>query len=222
MESTFSTLPLAILVRSRAATEITAISASLNGDLESLGTDSTVEVSFEYGTTPEFGHTTTAKVMDTTGAFSADISELLPGTIYYFRARATGSQSVHDDAITFSTAQEPVVNLSQASNITTNGATLNGKLVSTGKATSVTVRFEYGTTPDYGHQTTTQEMTSAGVFSVNVTDLEPGTTYHFRAVAVGEGTAYSPDATFSTLTVNMPPGGGGGEAEAEAPIIKSN
>ena len=45
-------------------------------------------------------------------------------------------------------------------------------------------------------------LTSAGAFTANLTGLNPGQTYHFRAKAVGDGTTYGSDQSFTTLTTN--------------------
>jgi len=61
------------------------------------------------------------------------------------------------------------------------------------------VSFDWGTTTDYGNTTTVQTMTGIGAFSYALDGLlTPGTTYHFRAKAVGDGTVYGDDLTFTT------------------------
>ena len=73
-----------------------------------------------------------------------------------------------------------------------------------GTASSVTVSFEYGTTTSYGSTVAgvPATLTSAGDFTANLTGLTLGQTYHFRAKAVGDGTVYGNDATF---TIGTPP-----------------
>lgn len=64
---------------------------------------------------------------------------------------------------------------------------------------------EYGTTTSYGSTTTS----AAGVTShtVTLTDLDPGTTYHFRVSSTdADGlTSTSGDRTFTTTTTTVPP-----------------
>jgi hypothetical protein len=67
-----------------------------------------------------------------------------------------------------------------------------------GTATSVEVSFQWGLTTSYGNETTAQTLNTAGPFSFNITGLTPATTYHFIAKAVGDGTAYGSDMTFTT------------------------
>ncbi len=92
----------------------------------------------------------------------------------------------------------PAVTTSAAGNITADSAILNGNLTAMGTATSVQVSFEWGNTTDYGNETPAQIMTGTGAFSGNITGLSPNTTYHFRVRAVGDGTSYGNDTTFTT------------------------
>lgn len=68
-----------------------------------------------------------------------------------------------------------------------------------------TSRIEYGTTTAYGLNTLTTAYASPGLTSiaVNVSLLQPGTTYHFRlATSNAGGTWYGNDNTFTTLSLN--------------------
>ncbi len=73
------------------ASNITPTSATLNGNLSSLGTASTVFVSFEYGLTTAYGNETTPQAITTTGPFSSPLSSLSPNTTHHFRAKAVGN-----------------------------------------------------------------------------------------------------------------------------------
>jgi hypothetical protein len=97
------------------------------------------------------------------------------------------------------TFSPPTVSTSAAANIAQSSATLNGNLTSMGFASSVNVCFEYGETTSYGNTSVTQELTAIGNYSVSITDLTPGTIYHFRAKAENSyGTATGDDMTFTT------------------------
>jgi hypothetical protein len=83
------------------------------------------------------------------------------------------------------TATYPSVNTVAASAVGITTATLNGNLINKGTASYVNGYFDYGTTTGYGTPTTLQNDMTLGAFSVNITNLAPATTYHFRANAIG-------------------------------------
>jgi hypothetical protein len=186
-------------VTTNAASGVTSDSATLNGTLTSLGNTTSVDVSFEWGLTISYGNETTPQTMPGTGAFNDGISGLDPGTTYHFRAKAVGNGTAYGDDATFTTGTTPPsVTTNAASGVTSDSATLNGTLTSLGTATSVDVSFEWGLTISYGNETTPQTMPGTGAFNDGIGGLDPDTTYHFRAKAVGDGTVYGDDVTFST------------------------
>ncbi len=103
-------------------------------------------------------------------------------------------------------AQAPAVTTNDASDITTDSATLNGNLTSLGNASSVDVWFQYATDDfytnngnTYSNSTTPQTMTITGPFSSAISSLSSGTTYHFMSMAIaGNDTANGNDMTFTT------------------------
>jgi len=80
----------------------------------------------------------------------------------------------------------------------TRFAILYGSLDSLGTASKVNVYFEWGETTDYGSTTRVRTMTKPRAFRAIIWRLTPATTYHFRAVAVGDGTSYGEDMSFTT------------------------
>lgn len=92
------------------------------------------------------------------------------------------------------------VTTNPATNITANSAQLNGTLTEDGTDTPVQCSFEYGLTSAYGSTTTPATVTEGSSFSAVVSGLSRGTTYHFRAKAVGTSgaTVYGADRTFTT------------------------
>jgi uncharacterized repeat protein (TIGR01451 family) len=92
----------------------------------------------------------------------------------------------------------PTVTTVSAGNITLSSAILNGYLNDLGNATSVDVSFEWGLTTAYGNKTVAKSLTAAGPFGDTISPLMPGTTYHFKAQAVGNGTTSGSDMTFTT------------------------
>jgi len=95
-------------------------------------------------------------------------------------------------------AVAPSLVTSSATSVTTSRATLRGSLDNFGTALSADVSFEWGTTTAYGNTTAVVSVGLTGDFSATLTGLSSNTTYHFRAVAVGHGTDYGADRTFTT------------------------
>ncbi|MEE8372425.1 MAG: S8 family serine peptidase, partial [Dehalococcoidia bacterium] len=95
--------------------------------------------------------------------------------------------------------EPPAVTTNAATDVTTNSATLNATLDGLGTASPVNVSFQWGTTIAYGNNTAPpQAMTGTGNVTAGLTGLQPGTTYHFRAKAAGDGTTFGSDQTFET------------------------
>jgi hypothetical protein len=206
------------VVITKAASDINASGAVLNGNLASLGTAPHVSVSFEYGLNTGYGSSAAGvpPALADPGAFTAGLTDLRPSTLYHFRTRAVGDGIAYGADQTFTTlplpttpavTKAPVVTTKAASDINSSGAVLNGNLVSLGTASHVNVSFEYGLTTDYSSTATGVPPTLAGPgsFTVDVTGLTPNTLYHFRAKAEGDGTAYGDDDTFTTQE-ETPPG----------------
>ena len=201
-EKSFTTATTAPAVTTDDATLITANSARLNGDLTRLGTAGSVTVSVEWGVTlgGPYPNETTGQTMTRTGTFYSDLGGLSPSTTYYYRAKAVGHGTSYGEEKSFSTLPpSPSVTTVDPSNITANSARLNGELTRLGTASSVTVSFRWGTSPgSYSNETTGQDMTGAGTFYFDLSSLSPGTTYYYRAKAVGDGTSQGDEKSFTT------------------------
>jgi hypothetical protein len=95
----------------------------------------------------------------------------------------------------------PGVATSEASPITPSAAVVAASVEPNGQSTSYSV--QYGPTGSYGLTTQGQAAgagTSAVNVSVDLSNLDSATTYHYRiAVSNAWGTAYGPDQTFTTF-----------------------
>ncbi len=184
-------------------TNVTNNSASVAGSLTNLGTATTVNVSFEYGLTTSYGSVTTPGTMIATGIANGSITGLLPGTTYHFRAKADGGAhgAGYGEDMTFTTEIPPTATTNIATNILTDTATLNGHLDTMGTATTVNVSFEYGLDTNYGTATTSQTMSGTDDYSIIISGLIPGATYHFRAKVDGglSGVGYGNDRSLQTV-----------------------
>ncbi|GAG98430.1 unnamed protein product, partial [marine sediment metagenome] len=114
-------------------------------------------------------------------------------------------------------AAAPLVTTSAATSVTTSSATLNSNLASFGTALSADVSFQWGATTAYGRETTVRALTSTGSFTFSLSGLSDDTTYHFRVKAVGDGTSYGTDRTFTTGAVAAEEGVGVGAPAPPTP-----
>ena len=200
-------------VSTNQASGLSTNSAILNGSLDSLGTNSnSADVWFEYGTTTNYGNTTAQIVRTSTGSFSTSLSNLSPNTTYHFRAAArNGAGTVYGSNQSFTTTTTsitaPSVSTNAASSINNNSAILNGSLDNLGNASTVDVRFEYGTTTSFGSSTSISTRNSTGLFNASISNLSTNTIYYFRAVASNSaGTVYGSTYNFITTSqsINYP------------------
>jgi hypothetical protein len=137
---------------------------------------------------------------------TAEISDLQPGTTYHYRAVATNSSGTTegpDQTFTTLAASAPTIPQTTVSAVALTTAVLEAKVNPQGEAT--TSRFEYGLADcslNPCTSTTVKNVGSGGStlgISTEIVSLQPGTTYHFRAIATnGTGTANGPDRTFTT------------------------
>jgi hypothetical protein len=139
-------------------------------------------------------------------AHSVPLIGLSPSTTYHYRVRSvavvdsTELTAISDD-YTFKTLPggvPPSVFTLFAWPVGSRSAVVWGWLPNMGGASSVKVYFQWGKTTGYGSNTGQQTMRHPGIFIAVITGLTPRTRYHFRAVAVGNGTSYGRDESFTT------------------------
>ena len=197
------------LIAGGAQRDTTTTSVLLDATIDRRGIPTAYVV--EYGLTSAYGSTSRfgGAVAFGSGAGPQDVTdfldELLPGTTYHYRFVATsaGGTATGEDR-TFRTVGAPLVATREATAITETRATLHGSINPSGDES--TYWFEYGPTTAYGSKT---PVTSAGAefteqaVSAIVSGLDPGTTQHFRLVAVNEASGdpvAGGDRTFTTAT----------------------
>lgn len=94
-------------VKTQAAADIQATSASLNGQLNYNGKSMDVQVSFQWGTVSgNYTGETTSQTMKKAGHFSVRVTGLIADTTYYYRAEAEGDRILYGSELSFRTAQE--------------------------------------------------------------------------------------------------------------------
>lgn len=110
----------------------------------------------------------------------------------------------------FLMASFAVVNFAKADNCPTNtevretSATLVGEITDDGGDPNLEAWLQYGRTMSYGSESTHQSKYGIGLFCANISNLEPGATYHYRAVARNSaGTSYGEDKSFTTRVAQV-------------------
>lgn len=160
---------------------------------------------FEYGRTAEYGEST--EISQSIGSDKAfhqvdeRITGLQPGASYHFRVVAisfSGTRYGPDEVLT--TPDVPAVELSEVGSVGETTAHLGAAVKPNGSAT--TVSFEYGSSIAYGRSAGPLSIAAVSgeqQVGVDLSGLEPETTYHFRAVATNAfGSTSGPDQTFTT------------------------
>lgn len=95
--------------------------------------------------------------------------------------------------------QKPTVETNNATDIEATAATINGTIADDGGDTIDERRFDWGTTTSCEDDWTNDVNVSGDSFSYRLTELEPDTTYYFRAWAHNsEGWSYGDVLSFTT------------------------
>ena len=179
--------PTAPAASTVSATNILTTSATLTGNLTSMGGYGTLSAYFIYSIDPAFttyAATNPQTNMTGTGTFTATATGLTTLTTYYFEAVVafSGTPAAYGSGVSFFTGAPSITTLA-ATGIDTSSGTLNGQLDGLGGFSTCNVFFRYGTTSSMTLSTTPQTETVAGVFHYDVTSLQSGITYYFEACA---------------------------------------
>ena len=205
---TFTTPATLSAVDNVAAREVLGTSAIIGGNVTSTGGDAPTLV-IHYGDN-DAGTGTWDAQLDLglqNGLAAERIASLTPGTTYYFRVAVTNSAGTAwaTSSASFATTAVslPRITNSAANNINGTYATLGGEVTNPG-GDAPSVIIYYGTS-DGGAtagnwQASTPAGKQSGVFSRLVTNLQPTTTYYFRAFAqnAAGGSWASPSLSFAT------------------------
>ena len=174
-----------------APAEVIGRAVTLKGNLTTLGVYSQALVYFKFkklGTT--IWYQTQKATMTKTGTFEAKLTTLESDTTYQFQALADyDSKTVQGYILQFTTEKSPVqIETLQATNITVETATLNGKLNSLGDYSQANVYFKFRKKGSPNWQETQKvKMTALGNFQADLSKLEINTTYEFEASADYDG-----------------------------------
>lgn len=189
-------------------TNISAVSAQLNGTITSEGKPPYTERGFVYATTPQpsLGNMIrkiTAPV-NTNTIFSANVDGLDLNITYYVRAYATNNiGTAYGNEVSFTAKVLPTLNTLSVSDITSSTAKFNAMITSEGSPSYNERGFVFATTSQPTLSTTIRKITAEKNantnYYANVNGLSLNTTYYVRAYAINnDGTAYGNEVSFTS------------------------
>lgn len=200
----FKTLPsLLAVLTTNIPTDITETTATCGGNITFDGNSPILAKGICWDTiaNPTIDKN---KTIDGAGAgmFSTNITKLNKGTIYYVRAYATNvAGNSYGNQITINTLSTPKINTIDASSISTTFALSGGNITYNG-GSAITERgvcWNTSDNPTITNSKTIVSSSSSGNFITNITELEPNTTYFYRAYATNNlGTGYGNVLKFTT------------------------
>jgi hypothetical protein len=194
------------------ASNLTNISATIGGNINSDGGTPISECGIIYSTLPNpmDNGTKISAANPAAGNFALNLTNLNEDTEYYYVAFAKNKKGTSYGSITnFRTVAylKPTVSTQAAASITGKSAILNGNISSDG-GTAITERgFYYGTASDPQTSGTKQisQGTQTGNFSQNIDGLTDGTDYYYIAYAQNaKGISFGSVQSFKTATYSIP------------------
>jgi len=190
------------------ATNVTANSATLGGNITDAGVPAYTENGICYATsenpTTSNNKTVASKPTGITGNYTTDVIGLSPNTTYYVRAYAINSAgTAYGKQVSFKTGDVslPVLSTTEATNITANSATLGGNITNVGVPAYTEKGICYATSQNPTTSNTKKTVSGSGTgnYTTDVTGLSANTTYYVRSYAINSaGTAYGNQVSFKT------------------------
>ena len=197
------------IVTTQAVTDITGTTATGNGTITATGLPNPTQhgVVWALSANPTLLDSKTVDgPVSAPGAFTSDITGLVPGTLYHVRAYATNDVgTVYGNDVTLTTLLAPTVTTQAVTGITATTAIGHGTVTALGvpNPTQHGVVWSLSANPTTADSKTTDGAVSAlGAFTSTLTGLTPGALYHVRAYATNDAaTVYGDEVTFTSLIV---------------------
>ena len=186
------------------ANDIGHKNAVMHAEIGTAGGPPVTECRLQWGPTVSYGNFTPCSPSTPYGAdtkVSIELSGLHVERNYHYRflVKNANGQNLTKDAV-FHTHAVLALSTDPASNFTRTAADLNASFDPDGMSTQY--YFDWGATQNYTDRTPVMEVpASSGVEQVppaTLTSLQPGHSYHYRAVATNSlGTTLGPDRVFT-------------------------
>jgi hypothetical protein len=189
------------------ATNITSTTATLTGDV--LANNLSSVVTFEYGTTTNYGQVVTSEQSPATGNSIINVSATIEGlttcATYHFRIKAENELgAAYGNDLTFKIKQAPTLTTTSATDITATNAISGGIITDDGcePITDRGVELFIIRIRTVILVYKTHDGTGTGSFTSALTGLRPSTRYVVRAYATNSsGTAYGNQIYFTTPAI---------------------
>ncbi len=210
-DKTFTTPTAVPGLSTDGVSDVTQTSATLNASFMGDGLATTYKI--EWGPTTAYGKVIEGNTGSPTGLTEIEapitgLSVYLPETLpYHYRVVATNSTGTTisaDKAFFAAPPHLPVITDTSVDQVTSTTATLSSS-INPGNGPTIYL-VEYGVTTNHGSASAFGEPLAGDdedhPVSVQLLGLSPGTTYHFRVLAINfTGTSHSADQTFTTPNV---------------------
>jgi hypothetical protein len=212
----FPVPPAVSQLETNPVSELTQKSATLNGSFSGEAGIAT-SYHFEYGSSTNYAHKSPdtpvpppASGVEAEHVFTP-VEGLVAGVVYHYRVVAENEfgTTLGEDR-TFTTYQPPSIEAFSSSDLTTTSAILHARINPQGLPSDVETecRFEYGLTVAYGTVAPCPETlsgTSGLSVAVEIRNLQPHVTYHFRVIAENIwGSDTSEDQSFEFFPPSCP------------------
>lgn len=202
-----TTLPI---IATTEVTEISFTTAASGGDVTNEGGASVIARGICWNTVanPTLANSKTTE-NGGLGAFTSNITQLTPNTLYYAKAYATNSVGTgYGNQVSFTTTQIsfPVLITTGISSITQT-TSISGGNITTDNGGTVTARgvcWSTGTNPTIANSKTSDGI-GTGNYISNLIGLQSGTTYYVKAYSTNSaGTSYGSTISFTTQPATIP------------------
>ncbi len=173
------------------STSVTRTSAVIVNNVYSGIPGTIASVGVQYATNPYLtgGLTTNASSIAT--PYNINLTGLLPGTTYYYRAVVVADGILYyGDIKSFVTAKAPTVNSGEVVDFTTQGLSIVNNTYENTVMPVTATGVEVATDKDYVSKVTLTGSTLSSPFSVKFSPIEINVQYWYRAYIITEGTKY--------------------------------
>lgn len=198
--------------------------AYLGGNLTDLDAVDGAVASVQYreAGADEWRRSETVEEFQSPSRFYLHVEGLAEATTYEYRARAAswnGNASDVGDVVTFSTYDAPEIATGQPVTVTEDAATVVANLTDLGAGGTGTVQLQYRAVDSSGWYDVGDEQPAeqVGGYRLSLDDLEPSTTYEYRAVVIGAD-GFSDYADSRTLRTDEPATVRTGDADVDGTV----